>query len=201
MGKRTRMRGSHKKSRVPDWVRARVNEKKRTITVKLEIAGFLEEAEVGKHMTFVIRPKTFAKEGPGPYDYMLELQIGNLVLPGPLNVFFPDETTHGKEFFEKVKRMLGEAGVLPKLKGLPSKRDTLLMAANTVKSRRKCRQAKDQHCSICKHARWPRDKRSIGKCIEPGQDRHSHCAEVWPDGKMKIKARWGSACPQFEKKS
>ncbi len=184
MTKKRRRR--HRKSKLPEWASVRINERKRTITVKFEIEGFLREVGAPKDMTFVIRPKTIAIPGPGPYDYMLEARIGSLVVPGPLSVFFPDEKTHGREFFEKVKRVLGKPGALPRRKRKP---------------RRHARPNSRRRCGNCRFARWPKDKRSLGKCMEPTQFEHSHCAEVWPDGRMKIKANWGSECRPFEEKA
>lgn len=111
MGKKRR---KSRKSTVPEWVRkVSVNERKRQFIFEVDIEGLAREAQADDSLvTFVIRPQKNAKEGPGPYDYIVEFKLGNIIIPAPLNVFFPDEKTHGREFFEKVKGMLREAGAL-----------------------------------------------------------------------------------------
>lgn len=57
----------------------------------------------------------------------------------------------------------------------------------------------EQRCGLCRHAIWPKDRRGIGKCRV--SKTHEHCGDTWPDGRMMIKARWGTKCPQFGEES
>lgn len=186
-----------RKSKVPEWVReVRVNERKRTLTFKVDLMGLMREAKAGDRLaTFVIRPhRLFGLRADDidehafeRCDYMVEFHLGNIVVPAPLSVFFPDENTRGDEFFHKAKQMLQEAGALrPKGQKRPPED--------------KPAPVPERRCGNCRHAIWPKDKRSEGKCMDPEQFKHDHCAEVWPDGRMKIKARWGAKCPPFEEK-
>ncbi len=53
-------------------------------------------------------------------------------------------------------------------------------------------------CSICKNSRWPKGRERMGKCLASLQN--DHCADAWPDGTMKVEARWGRHCVDFERR-
>ncbi len=110
--KGAKKRRKRSKRRFPVWLSDfRVDDAKGIIRFKCDFKAGLADAGA-KDMIgeFSLYPKTNAVVGAGLYDYILELHIGKLVLPVSAALLFPDESTHGREFFDKTVQMLRDAG-------------------------------------------------------------------------------------------